>query len=73
MVTASIDSRIVAAHNAGAAVLLMSKDLDELLEIADRIVVLEEGEVMEDGQHDDLVSLGGIYARLWSVQTGESR
>ncbi|MGB0814982.1 MAG: ABC transporter ATP-binding protein, partial [Poseidonia sp.] len=34
---------------------------------ADRIVVLEEGDVMEDGQHDDLVNLGGIYARLWSV------
>lgn len=40
---------------------------------ADRIVVLENGEVMEDGRHDDLVSLGGIYARLWSVQTGEGR
>ena len=45
MVTASIDSRIVAAHNAGAAVLLMSKDLDELLEIADRIVVLSAGAI----------------------------
>ena len=40
---------------------------------ADRIVVLEEGDVMEDGQHDDLVNLGGIYARLWSVQTGEGQ
>ena len=38
---------------------------------ADRIVVLENGCVMEDGQHDALVSQGGIYARLWSVQTGE--
>ena len=40
---------------------------------ADRIVVLENGEVVEDGRHDDLVGLGGIYARLWSVQTGEGR
>ena len=38
---------------------------------ADRIVVLENGRVMEDGQHDALVGQGGIYARLWSVQTGE--
>ena len=38
---------------------------------ADRIVVLENGCVMEDGQHDALVGQGGIYARLWSVQTGE--
>ena len=40
---------------------------------ADRIVVLEEGEVIEDGRHDDLVNLDGVYARLWSVQTGEAR
>ena len=38
---------------------------------ADRIVVLENGSVVEDGQHDALVRQGGIYARLWSVQTGE--
>ena len=38
---------------------------------ADRIVVLEKVSVVEDGQHDALVRQGGIYARLWSVQTGE--
>ena len=38
---------------------------------ADRIVVLENGKVLEDGQHDALVRQGGVYARLWSVQTGE--
>ncbi len=40
---------------------------------ADRIVVLEDGKVLEDGQHDALVRQGGIYARLWSVQTGETQ
>ena len=40
---------------------------------ADRIVVLENGSVVEDGQHDALVRQGGIYARLWSVQTGEAQ
>ena len=37
---------------------------------ADRILVLEEGKVVEDGTHDSLVELNGAYARLWSVQTG---
>ncbi|MCO4763430.1 MAG: ABC transporter ATP-binding protein [Myxococcales bacterium] len=37
----------------------------------DRVVVLEAGAVVESGSHDELVALGGRYARLWAVQTGE--
>ena len=40
---AEIRSRIVAARNAGAAVLLISEDLDEIMELSDRIVVMSEG------------------------------
>ena len=38
---------------------------------ADRIFVLERGQLIEHGRHDDLVASSGIYARLWGVQTGE--
>ena len=38
---------------------------------ADRIIVLEDGKVVEDGQHETVVQLDGVYARLWAVQTGE--
>jgi len=38
---------------------------------ADRIFVLERGQLVEQGHHVDLVALGGVYARLWGVQTGE--
>ena len=40
---AEIRARIVKARNMGAAVLLMSEDLDELLELSDRILVMSDG------------------------------
>ena len=43
---AEIRSRIVAARNGGAAVLLISEDLDEILELSDRILVMSEGRIV---------------------------
>lgn len=36
----------------------------------DRILVLDQGKVVEDGPHDELLKQNGIYARLWSHQSG---
>jgi len=38
---------------------------------ADTIVVLDEGEVVERGSHENLLSADGLYANLWGVQAGE--
>jgi ATP-binding cassette subfamily B protein len=38
---------------------------------ADTIVVLDDGEVVERGSHEDLLAAGGLYANLWGVQAGE--
>lgn len=43
---AEIHTRLVAARNRGTAVLLVSEDLDELLHLSDRIVVMSEGRIV---------------------------
>ena len=45
---ADIHAQIMAARNRGAAVLLVSEDLDELLELSDRILVMFEGRVVHE-------------------------
>jgi general nucleoside transport system ATP-binding protein len=57
---AQIHAELVAARNRGAAVLLVSSDLDEILEIADRIVVMFNGRLVHDAPvgDADLVEIG---------------
>ena len=38
---------------------------------ADRILVLRDGQVSEEGHHDELVSRNGTYADLWHIQSGD--
>ena len=39
---------------------------------ANVIHVLEQGEILESGNHEDLVEKNGIYANLWKIQTGDT-
>jgi len=52
---------------AGRTVLLMTHRL-RAARAADRIVVLDEGRVVEAGRHEELAKAGGVYERLWRVQ-----
>lgn len=50
---AEIRNRIMTARNAGAAILLVSEDLDEILELADRILVMFEGRIVFETKRAD--------------------
>ena len=58
--TAQIHAELMAVRNRGAAVLLVSEDLDELLELADRIIVIFNGRLVYEARASeaDLVEVG---------------
>ena len=39
-----------------------------VIEQADRIIVLDQGRVCEQGDHESLIEAGGLYAKLWRLQ-----
>lgn len=53
----------------GKTVIAIAHRLSTLREM-DRIIVLENGVIAEDGTHDSLLTYGGTYARLWAHQAG---
>lgn len=35
-----------------------------------RILVFKEGKIIEEGSHDELLEIGGHYAKMWNMQAG---
>jgi ATP-binding cassette subfamily B protein len=55
----------------GRSVITIAHRLSTIAE-ADQIVVLEQGEVVERGRHEELLAKGGRYAQLWDRQLTET-
>ncbi len=52
-----------------ASIILISHRINTLSK-ADKIIVLEHGRIAEEGTHDELKSAGGIYQKIYEIQSG---
>jgi len=74
--TSALDSEVEAAIQQSLYHLMQGKTViaiaHRLSTIAalDRLVVIDKGEIVEQGTHEELLQRGGIYAQLWAHQTG---
>jgi simple sugar transport system ATP-binding protein len=70
---AEIHGRIVAARDAGAAVLLVSEDLDELLELSDRVLVIFGGRIVHEtpAAQADIAVIGPCMAGHLTAMGGQ--
>ncbi len=74
--TSALDSEVEASIQdalsrvmEGKTVLAIAHRLSTLTEM-DRIIVMDNGRVVEEGPHDVLLAQGGLYARYWQRQSG---
>ena len=74
--TSALDSEVEAAiQNSlddlmqGKTVIAIAHRLSTIAQM-DRLIVMDQGKIAEQGTHDELVALNGIYAQLWQRQTG---
>lgn len=74
--TSALDSEVEAAIQAclnkvmeNKTVLAIAHRLSTIAQM-DRLLVLDNGKIVEQGTHQELLNKGGIYAKLWAHQTG---
>src|SRR5690606_9652316 len=74
--TSALDSEVEAAIQTNLTSLMQGKTViaiaHRLSTIAalDRLIVLDKGEIIEQGTHNELIALNGVYAHLWAHQSG---
>ena len=74
--TSALDSEVEAAIQDSLEGLMEGKTVIAIahrlstLQIMDRLVIMDQGRIVEQGTHAELLALGGLYAELWARQSG---
>jgi ATP-binding cassette subfamily B multidrug efflux pump len=74
--TSSLDSEVEAAIQEHLLTLMSGKTVIAIahrlstIAMLDRLIVMDRGDIVEDGTHQQLLERGGIYAELWRRQSG---
>ncbi len=74
--TSALDTEVEAAIQdslyelmAGKTVIAIAHRLSTIAQL-DRLIVMDKGQIIEDGTHDSLLEAGGLYSQLWHRQSG---
>jgi ATP-binding cassette, subfamily B, multidrug efflux pump len=67
-VDAATEERIVKTLRASGRTMLIITHRLRAAQVADRVIVLDAGRIVERGSHAELLGRGGLYARLWRMQ-----
>jgi ATP-binding cassette subfamily B multidrug efflux pump len=74
--TSALDSEVEAAIQEQLYNLMRGKTVIAIahrlstISAMDRLIIMDEGRIVEEGPHDDLVAAGGLYAQFWARQSG---
>ena len=69
----TVNTILETLHTVNTQTILCISQRLEVIEKADKIIVFDEGHIVEEGTHEELLNLNGLYKTLYEAQKGEAQ
>ena len=69
----TVNTILETLHTVNSQTILCISQRLEVIEKADKIIVFDEGHIIEEGTHEELLNLNGLYKTLYEAQKGEAQ